>query len=165
MKTFYHPAMTALGGLVLGASAMWIWPQEPLQAGTANGNDKFSMVTVPCTGIADTEAVFVLDHLTGILRGAVINNQTGRFTHQYYQIVASDFPEQRNAGKPEYAMVSGQAQFAGGNPSPALGAIYIAEKSSGRVVAYGYSQPRGRGSATPMEMVRIAGFNFAERVE
>ena len=164
-KLYRHPAGSLLIGMAIGASIMWNWPQKQLTAATANGNDMFSMVTVPTGGGPETEAVFVLDHLTGILRGGFLNNQTGIFSHQYVYNVAADF--QVNAGsrnaKTKYAIVSGRANIgAAGRNQPAHGVVYVAEKNSGSVIAYGFGMPRGRGSAAPLPVQRLAYFNFRE---
>ena len=161
MKLHKNPVATALLGLLVGAGAIWCLPQQRLAAGTASGTDKFSMVTVPVTGIADTEAVFVLDHATGIMRGGQLNNATGGFSHQYVYNVGADFQVPDGDQIPSYVIVSGSAQARG---QGAQGAIYVAEKSSGAVIAYGFPQPRGRGAAAPLPMVRIAGFSFREGI-
>jgi len=162
MKLHKNPVATAVMGLLVGAGAIWCLPQQHLSAGTASGTDKFSMVTVPVTGIADTEAVFVLDHLTGIMRGGQLNNSTGSFSHQFVHNVGADFQVPPGEQIPSYVIVSGSAQIRGGQA--AQGAIYVAEKSSGAVIAYGFPQPRGRGAAKPLQMVRMATFNFREGI-
>ena len=161
MKLHKNPLATAALGLLMGAGAIWCLPQQHLSAGTAAGSDKFSMVTVPVTGIADTEAVFVLDHATGIMRGGQLNNATGGFSHQYLHNVGADFQVPAGEQIPTYVLVSGSAQSRG---QGALGAIYVAEKNSGAVIAYGFPQPRGRGAAAPLPMVRMAAFNFREGI-
>lgn len=166
MKKFgNNPWMTLVFGIAVGAAAVWFLPQQPLAAGTANSADKFSMVTVPVEGInADTEAVFILDHLTGILRGARLNNQTGTFSHQYMHNVAADFQVGLGGGSPEYCIVSGSAQFNSRGNQPSRGAIYIAEKNSGVVAAYGFVMPRGLGVDGLMQMNRIDNFSFREGI-
>ncbi len=156
--------LTLLFGIAVGAAGMWLWPQQELAAGTANSTDKFSMVTVPVQGIADTEAVFVLDHLTGILRGGRLNSANGKFTHQFIRNIAEDFQVQSGQTNPEYCIVSGAAQFNAGGNQPALGAIYIAEKASGAVIAYGFPMPRGRGSELPLPLAQLHFFNFREGI-
>ncbi len=165
MKTFgKNQWMTLVFGFVAGAAAVWLWPQRPVAAGTANTADKFSMVTVPVEGIADTEAVFILDHLTGILRGGRLNNQTGKFAHQYVHNVAADFQVAVGQRNPEYCIVSGPVQLISRGNQPSKGAIYIAEKNSGAVIAYGFALPRGRGVPVPMSLTKIDFFNFREGI-
>ena len=92
MKSLQHyPIVMLVTGFVLGAAVMVMQPQQPLKAAAAGGNDKFSMATVPITNVGDGEAVFVLDHLTGILRGGVVSNQTGGFAFTYARNVAAYF--------------------------------------------------------------------------
>jgi len=155
-KICKNPIVSGILGLLLGIGAMWMMPQQQLTAGTAHGNDKFSMVTVPVTGIADTEAVFVLDHLTGVLTGGQLNAQNGTFATQYVHNVGADFQVPPGDANPGYAIVSGSAQINGGGA--ALGALYIAEKNSGAVIAYAFPQ-RGRGNG-PQALTRIANFRY-----
>jgi len=67
-----------MAGVMIGLAVSWFWPQEPLHAGSSDRDDKFAMLTVPVkdvqlAGVRDhLEGVFVLDFLTGKLRGAVL---------------------------------------------------------------------------------------------
>jgi len=151
-------------GLTLGAAAMLLKPQETVQASAANSNDKFSMATVPITtSTFDTEAIFVLDHLTGVLRGGVLNAQTGQFSFTYLHNVAADFQLNPATPEPKYSIVGGPASLrASGGNTPANGVLYVAELTSGAVIAYGFAAPRGRGAAAPLPLFRIDGFSFRE---
>lgn len=154
----------ALGAMV-GAATLAILPDNELKASSANSNDKFSMATVPTTSaFGDTEAIFILDHLTGLLRGGMIN-QTGQFSYTYFYNVAGDFQINPATPEPKYSIVGGQAALrgAGGN-QPANGVLYVAELTSGNVIAYGFQAPRGRGTAAPIPMIRLDGFGFREAV-
>ena len=159
-----NPWVTLLFGIVVGAAAVWLSPQQPLAAGTASSSEKFSMVTVPVEGISDTEAVFVLDHLTGILSGGRLNPQTGTFSHQYRHNIAADFQVPPGQKNPEYCIVSGSAQLNTRGNQPSRGAVYIAEKNSGVVAAYGFALPRGLGSEGALPMSRIHNFRFREGI-
>ena len=110
------------------------------------------------------EAVFILDHLTGILRGARLNNQTGAFSHQYVHNVAADFKIPQGERNPEFCIVSGAGQLNAQGNQPSRGIIYIAEKNSGVVVAYGFALPRGFGAPGLLPMSRIAFFSYKEGV-
>ncbi|MCH2200783.1 MAG: hypothetical protein MK102_02340 [Fuerstiella sp.] len=149
-------------GIAVGVFAAGLLPQQPVTGATASSADKFSMVTVPVDGIADTEAVFILDHLTGILRGGRLNNQTGTFTHQYAHNIAADFQTNRGQTNPEYCIVSGTTQLNGQGNQPARGAIYVAEKNSGVVAAYSFALPRGPGINRLLPLVRLDNFSFRE---
>lgn len=160
-----HPLLTLGLGILLGAGFMALKPQTPVKAASANSNDKFSMATVPVTAIGDSEAVFILDHLTGILRGGVLNAQTGGFSHTYLRNVAADFQVNPATPEPKYSLVGGPINLrSSGGSQPANGVLYVAELTSGAVVAYGFAQPRGRGAAGPLELMRIDGFSFREAV-
>ena len=167
MKTPDKTTVSALVfGIAVGVAAMWLWPQRMLTAATGNRSDNFSMVTVPVLGqgLPDTEAVFILDHLTGILRGGRLNSGTGSFPHHYLRSIANDFQVRAGQKSPEYCIVSGSAQFNAGGNQPARGALYIAEKTSGAVIAYGFGLPLGRGSRAPLQLTKIDFFNFREGI-
>ncbi|MEZ6123397.1 MAG: hypothetical protein R3C49_09515 [Planctomycetaceae bacterium] len=153
-------------GLIIGAGAMSLLPQKPVHASSANSNDKFSMATVPVSGNSyDTEAVFVLDHLTGVLRGGILNTQTGDFGYTFLHSVAADFQVNPATPEPKYSIVGGPATVrGGGNVQPANGVVYVAELTSGLVICYGFPLPRGRGQLEPLPLVRMAAFNFREAV-
>ncbi len=154
-------------GIALGASVMLLKPHEPVKASSANSNDKFSMTTVPVsTTLFDTEAVFVLDHLTGVLSGSVLNAQAGGFTHIYRHSVAADFQVNPATPEPKYSLVGAPATLrAAGGTQPANGVIYVAELTSGGVIAYGFAVPRGRGGAAALPLVRVGGFAFREAAQ
>ena len=150
------------GGLILGALMIQLRPQPELKAAVANGNDKFTMCTVPVAP-GETEAVFVLNHLTGVLVGAALNNTTGRFSHHYLRTVAADFQTAGGNGEPRYAIVSSSSNLrAAGASQPANGVLYIGELTSGAVIAYGFQMPRGQGTVGPIEVLKIDFFRFSE---
>ena len=151
-------------GAVLGAGLMQMLRQDHVKAQVAHGNDKFSMATVPIAP-GEGDAVFVLNHLTGVLRGAALNNSTGTFTHHYLRNVALDFQTALGTPEPKYAIVSSSANLRGtGSMQPANGVLYIGELSSGAVIAYTFQMPRGRGIPAPLEVTKIDFFKFAEAV-
>lgn len=152
-------------GLMVGAGAMLLKPQDTVKASSASGNDKFSMATVPVTnGYGDTEIVFVLDHLTGLLRGGLLNTQANKFTFIYERNVATEFNLNPSTPEPKYALVGGPASLrsGGGGMTPANGAIYVAELTSGQVVAYTFPAPRGQGVNGVIPLIPIDGFPFRE---
>jgi hypothetical protein len=164
MKTLMQkPIFLLVVGFGLGVSYMYGPPASPLNAMSASGNDKFSMATVPTTALRNSEAVFVLDHLTGVLRGGILDEQTTAFSYTFLRNVAADFQLNPATPEPKYSMVGGPINLrSSGGVQPATGVLYIAELTSGAVVAYGFAVPRGRGSSTPMEIVRLDGFAFRE---
>jgi len=160
-----YPVLMLTLGILLGAGFMVLKPQLPVKAAAANSNDKFSMATVPVSTVGDGEAIFVLDHLTGVLRGGLISGQTGGFAYTFLRNVAAGFQLNPATPEPKYSMVGGPIQLrASGGVQPANGVLYVAELTSGAVIAYGFAVPRGRGSAVPLELIRIDGFAFREAV-
>jgi hypothetical protein len=125
-------------GLISGLLISYFWPHEPVYAATADRNSQFAMATVGVNLIDPIEGVFVVDFLTGSLRGAVLNRQAGRFTAFYYRDLAKDFNVDPQS-EPHYAFVSGQAQLAGrGGVTFSSGVLYVGELSSGKIACYAF---------------------------
>lgn len=71
MKTHFLRSVAVFGAGVVAAAAIFTaLPQRQAQAPVANGNDKFSMVTVQLQETGVPEGVFVLNNLTGMLVAA-----------------------------------------------------------------------------------------------
>jgi hypothetical protein len=129
---------TSLGlGIVIGAVvaanvAGW-WPQTPVHALATHGQDNFAIATGPIA--PNIEAVYILDYLTGDLRAAVLNLQSGKFRSFFEYNVAQDLT---GTGKnPRYLMVTGMADLrTGGMTGVGNSVVYIAEFSSGQIAAY-----------------------------
>ena len=152
-----------LTGLIAGIGLASIWPHEPLAAGAGSDrNEKFAIVTAEL-GI-NTEAVFILDFLTGRLTGASLNRTrsgTG-FVYFYYRNVAEDFKVAGNA-TPYYAITSGTAEIQNsGGAQWGQAAIYVAELNSGRVQAYAIPYRITQVPQPPIPIVPLAGFPFRE---
>lgn len=148
-------------GVVIGLCISYFWPHEPVAAATSDRDSKFGMMTTQVA--AGVEGVFVLDYLTGRLTGAVMNTSTGKFSHIYLRSVAADFKVDPKE-TPHYAFVGGRALLSGrGSVSPAASIIYVAELTTGMVMAYGmdYKIVRGR-VPTPLPFTPLDGFPFRE---
>ena len=144
-------------GLMLGLGISFYWPHEPLKADSTS-LDKFSLCTAP-TIANNSDAVFVLDSITGRLVGAAHNMQTGTFTQVWTRSVASDFGVVENA---KYVMASGFLRTLGSaNGQPATSGIYVAELTSGKVGLYGFLM-NNRNQASAGELVPIANFSFRD---
>lgn len=130
-----------VGGLLAGLGVAYFWPHEPAYATTADRDSNFALITVPvgtsAAGITDPiDGVFILDFLTGQLKGAVINRQVGKFSSFYYRNLAKDFKIDPQA-TPHYAIASGYAQVTNQRAVTfASGTLYIAELTSGYLAAY-----------------------------
>jgi hypothetical protein len=163
-KHILRSAMTFTAGVLTMMAVAWLMPQQPAQAPVANGNDKFSMVTVPVIEGDETEAVFVLNHLTGVLTGAYINVQTQKFSQRFLHNVAGDFAA-GGAVDPKYAIVSAYAPMRpAGGVQPSSGLLYIGELSTGAVIAYGFPRPTTRNMGGTLEVVKLDFFKFADSV-
>lgn len=162
-KHILRSAMTFAAGALVMSAVFYLIPGKTAQAPVVSENDKFSMVTVPMVETGQIEGVFVLNHLTGVLAGGVLNEQTSTFTHKYLHNVAADF--QSVAKSPKYAIVTGPLAISGaGNVAPAYGVIYIAELSSGAVIAYVLPRPSNRNGGEILPLRKLDFFQFAESV-
>lgn len=149
-------------GVVLGMAIAYYCPSEPAYAETASAGDKFAMCT--CNTIAlNSEAVFVLDMVTGRLIGGGYSTTAGGIIHSWARNLALDF---KTGTKAQYVMVSGQAnlQQAGGGPGaqPASGVIYVGELTSGLVNMYGFYYPQTNVALPTQELVRIGSFPWRQ---
>lgn len=132
-------------GLLVGLNLSGLWPQVPLHAVATHGQDNFAICTGPMD--QDVEAIFVLDCLTGDLKAAVMNVQMRRFNTRYEYNVQRDLAlgEIKN---PQFRIVSGYANIRQNVAAGQVGnsVIYVAEMSSGQLVAYGVPWVSGRAS-------------------
>lgn len=137
-------------GLVVGLNVAGIWPQVPLHAVATHGQDNFAI----CTGPLDenVEGIFVLDAVTGELKGAALNVQTRLFTTWFEHNVARDLPA-ATSKNPQYRIVTGMTNIRQVVNAGQLGrtVIYVAETTSGLVVAYGVPWVSGR-STSPIRL-------------
>jgi hypothetical protein len=162
-KSVLQSVLVFATGAAAMAAVMYLIPARSAQAPVATQNDKFSMITVPVLETFNQEAVFVLNHLTGVLTGSVLNEQTGKFSHRYLHNVAIDF--QTSSKEPKYAIVTGPVNLRGaGGVQPAYGVIYIGELSSGAVIAYGFQRPTNRNAGATMELAKMDFFQFADTI-
>lgn len=150
-------------GLVAGVSIASIWPHEPLSAATADRNDKFALITCPVSG--ESEAVFVLDFLTGRLTGAAMGrtrNGGATFIQYYYRNLAEDFKVSA-AGEPYYAIASGRAEIPNrGGAQWGLNALYVAEMTSGKVASFAIPYQTVQTKQDPVPLVPVDYFPFRE---
>jgi hypothetical protein len=150
-------------GLVAGLVISYVWPHEHAAATVGDRNDKFAVVTAAIDATNFVEGIFVLDFLTGQLRGSALNPSAGAFTVLYARNVAADFNV--NANRPgTYALVSGRTNLTTtGGAQLGASCIYVAELTSGKVIAYSF--PVGaRGGAT-LPMAPVDGFQFREAIQ
>ena len=149
-------------GLAAGLAVAFVWPSEHARAAVSDRNDKFAMVTAEVDFTQTVEGVFVLDFLTGQIRGAIPNPQGGGFVALYARSVAGDF--QVDPSQPgNYAIVSGKLnpQRGGRGAQPSSSVLYVAELNSGKVIMYTFPAPAaGRGGLA--ELVPVANFPFRE---
>jgi hypothetical protein len=149
-------------GLIAGLAIANFWPHEQAYAVATDRDAQFAMCTLQVSIIDPIEGIFVLDFLTGSLKGAVINRQGGVFTTYYYRNLAADFNVDPKT-EPHYAIVSGQAQLpAASGTTPASSLIYIGELTSGKVIAYAFPWKETRSVIPPVPLLPVANFQFRE---
>lgn len=149
-------------GTICGLLATGFWPNTPLHAVATDHSD----TCVMATGMVDdsVEAVFLLDFLTGTLRGAVISNQSRGFQAVYETNVLADLaasvtalnvkvkaenvarkkqgaparPDVQLPQSPKFLMVTGISDLRRGAARlrPGRSVVYVAEVSTGLVLAY-----------------------------
>jgi hypothetical protein len=133
-------------GLVVGLNLAGIWPQVPLHAVATHGQDNFAICTAPMDD--DVEAIFILDDVTGDLKAACLNIQMRRFNTFFDYNVLGDLPAPQGKGG-NYRIVSGVAAIrqnvAAGQMARSV--VYVAEISTGQIVAYGVPWVPGRASS------------------
>ncbi len=133
-------------GLVIGLNVSGLWPQVPLHAVATHGQENFAICTAPMD--MDVEAIFTLDDVTGDLKAAVLNIQTRRFNTLYEYNVTQDLPTP-NSKNPHYRIVSGEINIrqvvTGGQLARSV--VYVAETTTGQIVAYGVPWLPGRASS------------------
>ena len=152
-------AACVAGGLIAGLAIAYLCPHVPTYATTADRDSQFMMVTVPvgnkAVGIDDPiDGVFILDFLTGQLKGAVMNRQAMRFTSYYMRNLADDFGVKGDED-PHYCIVSGYSQMPAGNGVTfASGVLFIGELTSGKVAAYSFPfNEAGSGGVVPLTLL------------
>ena len=155
-------------GAVAGFFAASLLPTEPAMAQVVNGSEKFAMVAAP-TQPGQSDAVFVLDYLTGRLVGVAFNPQVGRFTQRYYRSVVGDFNLSGDLD-PQFvilpAMLNPQQRGARGGGSPASGGIYVGELTSGRINVYGFTyDATPRAIPEPIQIPILDKFEFRQSAE
>ena len=109
------------GGLVLGLVFGGLWPDSPAHAVATSQIDGFAACTTPLD--SEIEGIFVLDSITGDLKGTALNPITRQFTVSFGVNVASAFGLDATA-KPRYLLVSGAASFRGGIRQSAAGELH-----------------------------------------
>jgi hypothetical protein len=149
-------------GLVLGLILGGLWPDSPAHAVATAQIESFAVCTAPLDD--DGEAIFFLDYLTGDLKGAAINPNNGKFTAFFQANVTTDLGVDV-AKSPKYLLVSGVNGFkrTAGGPQFGSSVVYVAELTTGKVVAYAVPwqrQARNSASAVKVSMTLLDGFLF-----
>ena len=131
-----YAVLGGLAGVLVGLVVSSQWPQIPLHATATHGQETFAIATGPVD--ERMEAIYFLDYLTGDLRAAVVQPQTGKFSAFFAYNVLQDFGG-ANLKNPKFAMVTGMADMpqARQNFRYAKSLIYIAEGTTGKVACYG----------------------------
>ncbi len=138
-------AVWVIVGILIGMVLAGQWLDTPARAVATDRGTGF----VVATGRLDEniEGLYVLDLTTGDLSGVMLNRQTITFSNRYTYNVLKDF---EGATDPQFTMVTGLADLRRGptgqiQPSDAV--IYVAELTTGRVVAYSVPWSRSAQSA------------------
>ena len=152
-------------GLAAGFVLASALPTEPAMAQVVESNDKFALVATP-TITQQSDAVFVLDYLTGRLVGAAYNPNVGKFTQFYARNIAGDF-ELSGDGTPNFVILPAflNPQTRGAGPA-AVGGLYIGEMTSGKVNVYGLPYGNAaRVNPAPAAIALLDQFSFRQSTE
>jgi hypothetical protein len=152
-----------LVGVAVGLAISGLCPHSPLHAVATDRVDTFAIATGPVD--EEVEAFYFLDFLTGTLKAAVLSNATRDFQATYEVNIRGDlttliqFLNQKRAQEniqrrknnlpalpeivvpqnPKYLMVTGIADIRRGpmaRARPSASAVYVAETTTGIVMAY-----------------------------
>lgn len=159
-RIFEHRGTWLTAGVALGLAVATYWPSEALRAEAVDRTNKIALISARTTA-GNSDAVFLLDFVTGRLMGAAYNTQVGGFNQRYYRNVAADFQVSENA---QYTIVPAEVSIPQARPggTPAGGGLFVAELTTGKVAMYGYPYNETPRVQPPMEMVLVAGFPFRD---
>lgn len=144
-------------GLVAGLGIATLWPHEQVKASATDRDAQFAMTTCAISAHSNQEAVFVLDFLTGSLKGAILGAD-GEFSYFYIRDLATDF-ELDPKKEAHYCMVTGGHQLAAGGAGSVL---YVGELTTGKIAAYGFSYQNGAVAERPVPLVLLHSFPFRQ---
>jgi hypothetical protein len=138
-----------------------------VSATATHGTDSVIM----CTGEVDIgfEAVYILDVVTGEIKGAALNIRNGHFVTAYtYSNIAKDLNAD-GVKNPKYLMVTGEAftalGYGGGNHTTGRAVVYVAEVNSGWVACYAAPWTANRATANNImstSLVLLDRFQFRQ---
>lgn len=159
-RFFEHRGTWLAAGVALGLAVATYWPSEPLRAQAVDRTNKIALVSARTTA-GNSDAVFLLDFVTGRLMGAAYNTQVGRFNQRYFRNIADDFQVSENA---QYAIVPAEVSIpqTGAGRTPAGGGLFVAELTTGKVAMYGYPYNETPRPQPAMEIVLVDGFSFRD---
>lgn len=149
-------------GLVAGLGIATLWPHEQAKAVATDRDAQFAMTTCQVGAIDTMEAIFVLDFLTGSLKGAALNRTNNSFTNFFFRDLPQDFGTDPKK-EAHYCIVTGLAQLAAaGNTPPASSVVYVGELTTGRIICYGFRFQESARPLPPQPLALIARFPFRE---
>jgi len=142
-----HRAAWLVVGAVAGLMLAGWWADKPAQATASAQQSNMIIATGPIDG--DGEAVFVLDGVTGEMKGWVMNARAPRFFAMFTHNVLADFDLVGEVKTPpKFTMVTGAHSFQRNVGDFGNCIVYVAEVNSGKLCAYGLPWPRNIRNAT-----------------
>lgn len=159
------PVAWVLFGLVAGVLVAGLWRAEPSWASATDREENTVIATGAVAGLntpGELEAVYVLDFTTGKLMASILNQQQGKFQYFFERDLAGDF-QVSGRQRPRFLMVTGSAQVRRGTQQPIDTLLYVAELTTGKVIAYQltYTGETTRGTQT-RPFVPLDGFTFRQ---
>jgi hypothetical protein len=157
-----------------------LWPDTPLHAVASDRADNFILATGPAD--SNCEAVYFLDGLSGTLNAAVLSKMGRPFQAFYAAAVGADLTarisllnqgiKQANSRKgaapptpliqapqnPHYLMVTGTIDLrpaSAARQRPGLAVVYVAETTTGIVMAYGLPWDASKHASNVPEQAQL----------
>ena len=159
------PIAWVIFGIAAGLLTAGLWRAEPSWASATDRQEDTCIATGAIAGLNtpdELEAVYVLDFTTGKLMASILNRQVGKFQHFFERDLAGDF-QLTFRQKPRFVMVTGNGQVRRNQQQPLDSLLYVAELTTGRVIAYHitYAGEAARGTQT-RPFVPLDGFTFRQ---
>ena len=148
---------------IVGPSTLSAAPQSGTKSGGGGGGSaQFGVTIAPADDTGRVNGLFVVDQLQGHITGGVLDNRTGKYRHRYYRRINADFGIPDSGPTPVYTVIASRADINLRN-GLGKGVLHVAEKHTGKVVAYAFAFPNNANPSTPLPLFPLDTMQFAER--
>ncbi len=150
---------------IIRPSVLIAAPQSGTKAGgggSSGGSAQFGVTVAPADDTGRVNGVFIVDQLQGHVAGGVLDNRTGKYRHRYFRRINADFGIPDSGPTPVYTVIASRADINLRN-GLGKGVLHIAEKHTGRVIAYAFAFPNNANPNTPLPLFPLDTMQFSER--